>query len=123
MYSLYPHLPYYDYMLEKNKKLREAEMVSNQELESPLNEFQQLMAITAEEAGELTQVCMKIMRKYDKLSDAANDKYRDLLIEELGDVQCMINLMIEHGVLTKKEINARVKVKRDKLEVWSNLIK
>ena len=119
----YPYLSYYDYMLEKNKELRESEMVSNRELESPLNEFQQLMAITAEEAGELTQVCMKIMRKYDKLSDAANDKYRDLLIEEVGDVMCMFELLIEHKVLTTDDINARVKVKRDKLELWSNLIK
>lgn len=98
-------------------------MVSNEELESPLNAIQQLMAITSEECGELTQVCMKIMRKYTTLEEIENDKYKDLLIEELGDVQCMIDLMVEHNVLTKKEINARVKVKRDKLKMWSNLIK
>lgn len=119
----YPYLSYYDYMLEKNKDLRDETLVSNQELESPINEYQQLMSITAEECAELTQVCMKIMRKYASLKDTADDKYRQLLIEEAGDVQCMLNLMVEHGVLTKKEINARVKVKRDKLKVWSNLIK
>lgn len=118
----YPYLSYYDYMLEKNKLLRDAEMVSNTKLESPINEYQQLMAITAEECAELTQVCMKIMRKYESL-DTIDDKYKQQLVEEVGDVQCMIELMIEHGVLTKKEINARVKVKRDKLKVWSNLIK
>ena len=111
---------YYDYM---KRRYRELEMVSNQELESPINEYQQLMAITAEECGELTQVCMKIMRKYASLKDTANDKYRQLLVEEAGDVQCMLDLMIEYGVLTKKEINARVKVKRDKLKTWSTLIK
>ena len=98
-------------------------MVSNEELKSPLNAIQQLMAITAEECGELTQVCMKIMRKYTTLEEIQNDKYKDLLIEEAGDVLCMIELLVEHGVLTNDELGARVNVKRGKLATWSNLIK
>jgi NTP pyrophosphatase (non-canonical NTP hydrolase) len=98
-------------------------MVSNEELKSPINAFQQLMAITAEESGELTQVCMKIMRKYDNMEDLSSDKYRYQLVEEAGDVLCMIKLMVEHGVLTDDELDARVDVKRDKLKTWSNLIK
>jgi hypothetical protein len=98
-------------------------MVSNEELESPLNAIQQLMAITSEECGELTQVCMKIVRKYTTLEEIQNDKYRDLLIEEAGDVLCMIELMVEHGILTDKELRDRVDVKRNKLATWSNLIK
>jgi hypothetical protein len=98
-------------------------MVSNEELKSPLNAIQQLMAITAEECGELTQVCMKIMRKYTTLEEIQNDKYKDLLIEEAGDVLCMIELLVEHGVLTNEELGARVTVKRGKLATWSNLIK
>ena len=101
----------------------ESKMVSNEELKSPLNAIQQLMAITAEECGELTQVCMKVMRKYTTLEEIQNDKYKDLLIEEAGDVLCMIELMVEHGVLTNEELGARVTVKRDKLATWSNLIK
>lgn len=101
----------------------ELKMVSNEELKSPLNAIQQLMAITAEECGELTQVCMKIMRKYTTLEEIQNDKYKDLLIEEAGDVLCMIELMVEHGVLTNDELGARVTVKRGKLATWSNLIK
>ncbi len=98
-------------------------MVSNEELESPLNAIQQLMAITSEESAELTQVCMKIMRKYTTLEEIQNDKYRDLLIEEAGDVLCMLELLVEHGVLTNDELGARVTVKRKKLATWSNLIK
>ena len=97
-------------------------MVSNKELDSPINNIQQLMAITAEECGELTQVCMKIMRKYDNIKDMENDKYRELLVEELGDVWCMIQLMIEHGVVTKKEIKDCAEVKREKLKRWSTLV-
>ena len=101
----------------------ESKMVSNEELKSPLNAIQQLMAITSEECGELTQVCMKIMRKYTALEEIQNDKYKDLLIEEAGDVLCMIELLVEHGVLTNEELGARVTVKRGKLATWSNLIK
>lgn len=97
-------------------------MVSNTELNSPINRLQQLMAITAEECGELTQVCMKIMRKYDNLEDMSDDRYRELLVEELGDVQCMIELMIEHEVVNVSEIHNRAAVKRKKLKKWSTLV-
>lgn len=97
-------------------------MVSNEYLDSPINKIQQLMAITAEECGELTQVCMKIMRKYDKLKDIKGDKYREKLIEEAGDVFCMIELMVEHGLIEMHELSERSKVKREKLKRWSNLV-
>lgn len=98
-------------------------MVSNQNLKTPINDFQQLMAITAEECGELTQVCMKIMRKYDSLDKAANDKYISLLVEEAGDVLCMLELMSDHGVVHWQDIEDRVLVKREKLKQWSTLVK
>ena len=97
-------------------------MVSNTELETPINNFQQLMAITAEECAELTQVCMKIMRKYDSLDKAADDKYISLLVEEAGDVLCMLELMSEHNLFDWKDIYARADVKREKLKTWSTLI-
>ena len=96
---------------------QERYMETMKRLERELQVVRELMMITAEECGELTQVCCKVLRR-----DQLDDKYREKLIEEVGDVMCMLELMIEHGVLTKKEINARVKVKRDKLKVWSTLI-
>jgi NTP pyrophosphatase (non-canonical NTP hydrolase) len=112
---------YIDYMRRLSRE-EDAKMVSNTKLDSPINDIQQLMAITAEECGELTQMCMKIMRKYDNIKDIENDKYREMLVEELGDVQCMIELMIEHGVVTQKEIKNRAEVKRKKLKKWSTLV-
>jgi len=98
-------------------------MVSNTELDSPINDFQQLMAITAEECGELTQVCMKIMRKYNSLDKTSDDKYIELLVEEAGDVLCMLELMSEHGLFDWEQIYQRADVKREKLKRWSTLIK
>lgn len=98
-------------------------MVSNTKLETPINNFQQLLAITAEECAELTQVCMKLMRKYDSLDNAKVDKHIELLIEEAGDVMCMLELLVEHGLLTNREIADRVEIKREKLKLWSTLVK
>ena len=56
-----------------------------------LDTHQQLFAITAEECGELTQVCMKILRKA-KVDDEWNNK----LMEEAGDVYSMMDLMVQH---------------------------
>lgn len=97
-------------------------MVSNRNLKSPIGDFQQLLAITAEECGELTQACMKIMRKYDNLEDTKGDIHYNLLIEELGDVACMIELMVEHGIVSSTQITDRIEVKREKLKAWSTLI-
>lgn len=95
---------------------------------SPLNTLQQLMTITAEECGELVQQCSKTIRKFNTVEQALEDNERAVvnrikLVEEAGDVLCMIELMVEHGLLTNEELGARVNVKRDKLKTWSNLIK
>ena len=55
-----------------------------------LDKKQQLMVITMEECGELQQVCSKILRRAE-----IDDEYGIKLVEELGDVYCMLKLMIE----------------------------
>ena len=87
----------------------------------PMNKLQELMVITMEECGELTQRCSKIVRKFDTLDEITEDQ-RVKLLEEAGDVQCMLNLMITCGLLTKQEIDARIKTKHEKLEKWSKLV-
>jgi NTP pyrophosphatase (non-canonical NTP hydrolase) len=89
---------------------------------SPINKLQQLMCITMEECGELTQRCSKIVRKYST-ADQIQEDQRVKLLEEAGDVLCMIELMVEHGLLTNEELGVRVNVKREKLKQWSTLIK
>ena len=89
--------------------------------ESPINTLQQLMTITMEECGELTQRCSKIMRKYKTL-DLIDEQQRAKLLEEAGDVFCMLELMSEHGIFDWSEILNRADIKRDKLKKWSTLI-
>jgi len=91
-------------------------------VDSNLNEFQQLMVISAEECGELTQACMKIIRRSSSVEELTLSQ-RAKLIEEAGDVLCMIELMVENGLVTNEELGRRVNEKRVKLKKWSNLIK
>ena len=80
------------------------------------------MVLTMEECGELAQVCSKSIRKHNTIEEVIDSPVREKLIEEVGDVQCLINLMIENNLLTKQEIDARIDSKRDKLIKWSSLV-
>ena len=82
-----------------------------------LDTHQQLFAISAEECGELVQVCMKILRKAH-----VDDEWNKKLLEEAGDVFCMLDLMVTHGYLKWDDIQKRSNVKKEKLIKWSNLI-
>jgi len=127
---------YQDYMARKLKEEYPVDLFNNkaqkhEEAEArekhPLNTLQQLMIITAEECGELTQMCSKTVRKFNTIEEA-NSKVQNALtnkrklIEEAGDVYCMLKLMEEHGMFTMEDLKDRAKVKRNKLKRWSNLV-
>ena len=76
--------------------------------------LEELMIITMEECGELIQACSKKLRGKKNVNQS--------LLEEIGDVQCMIDLIVECGLFAREDISSRVQVKRDKLKTWSNLI-
>lgn len=74
---------------------------------------EELLVITAEECGELTQECMKLLR-FDKNTP-------ERLTKEAGDCLQMIKLLVEHGVIDEKELNEASEAKREKLKEWSSL--
>ena len=84
-------------------------------LKDKVQERIELLAITAEECGELTQECMKIVR-FGKDTDAMQN-----LTKEAGDVMCMIQLLIEKGLVNQAELNKRIVEKREKLKTFSTL--
>ena len=79
------------------------------------NTLQELLTITMEECGELIQACSKAIR-CDDYHD--NEK----LIEEIGDVMCMIELLQQYDLVSYQEIDERVIEKRNKLRKWSKLL-
>ena len=74
----------------------------------------ELMLITMEECGELIEACSKAVRSEDYTIDK--------LTEEAGDVLCMIELTKDKGILSDRELQNRINVKKMKLMKWSNLI-
>ena len=44
------------------------------------------------------------------------------MIEEVGDVLLLIEMIIDRGLVKQEDIDARKKVKIEKLKKWSNLI-
>ena len=83
-------------------------------------ELSQLMSILSEECAELTQVCMKIVR-----FGMENNKYknkREWLIEEAGDVLCMLKLLSENDLVTWDELEERANYKKNKLKKWSSIV-
>tara|TARA_Y100001937_G_C7110546_1_gene327322 strand:+ start:412 stop:681 length:270 start_codon:yes stop_codon:yes gene_type:complete len=79
------------------------------------NKTDELLVITAEEAGELTQACTKILRH------GISKQKVDALIEEVGDMQCMITLLVEHNIITQSDVEKRSVVKLKKLKKYSNI--
>ncbi len=83
-------------------------------MELQMDKLQELLTITMEECGELIQACSKAIR----CGDFHNNQK---LIEEIGDVQCMIDLIHEYDLVSLDEINNRVGIKKQKLKKWSSL--
>lgn len=82
-----------------------------------MNKRQEMLVITMEECGELIQACSKLIR-FEK--DSCPDDISNLQ-DEIGDVMCMIDIMKHSGLVDDKQIEERIKVKKDKLMKWSLL--
>ena len=80
-----------------------------------LNYDTELLVITMEECGEMIEACSKAIRSEDYRNN-------ERMIEEVGDVLVMIDLIKKRGLLKSKDLESRMKVKKEKLKKWSNLI-
>ena len=79
------------------------------------DKLQELLTITMEECGELIQACSKAIRCDDYYD---NEK----LIEEAGDVMCMIELLHKYDLISWEDIDNRISDKKKKLKKWSDII-
>ncbi len=78
-------------------------------------EQEECSIIAIEEMAELTQVLSKIMR-----FGYSPDKHDDL-VQELGDVRCMIKLLHDWYNIEYNDTDQAINNKRDKLKIWSSL--
>jgi NTP pyrophosphatase (non-canonical NTP hydrolase) len=82
----------------------------------------EIMLIAQEECAEVTQAISKVFR-FGIDGEHNNLTNRQRLTEELGDLHCMIELMVESGIISRKELFNASGVKREKLLKWSNIFK
>jgi NTP pyrophosphatase (non-canonical NTP hydrolase) len=82
----------------------------------------EIMLIAQEECAEVTQAISKVFR-FGIDGEHNNLTNRQRLTEELGDLHCMIELMVESGIISRKELFNASGVKREKLLKSSNIFK
>lgn len=83
-------------------------------------EVYETMTIAQEECAEVVQAISKIFRF--GLDDVYNNESnRERLAGEVGDLLCMIDLMIEQGVIDSKTVSLAKARKLEKLKVWSSI--
>ena len=82
----------------------------------------EILDITQEECAEVIVAVSKISRfGLDNFKPGRPLTNRQHLAEELGDLQAMINLCIDHNLVNKDEVLTASNNKIAKLKQWSNI--
>jgi len=82
----------------------------------------EIMLICQEECAEVTQAISKVFRfGFDSEYNGKTNHQR--LIEEVGDLLCMINLLIEKEIIPEMATYKASFEKRAKLQEWSSIFK
>jgi NTP pyrophosphatase (non-canonical NTP hydrolase) len=82
----------------------------------------EILLIAQEECAEVTQAISKIFRfgmDAKHPNEDRNNKQR--LTEEVGDLLCMIELLIANGVVDEMSVYNAKNAKMTKLAKWSNI--
>lgn len=79
-------------------------------------QLNELMVVLMEECAEVQQTAAKIARF------GLTEEKLESLQNELGDLQCMVELIKEAHLITQAGIDAGAAKKREKLKVYSSLI-
>ena len=91
------------------------------------DKVKEVLLITQEECAEVTQAISKVFRfGFDDCWPKGEDwvpTNKERLEEEVGDLLCMIDIMVENGIISDENLNkARIR-KRGKLKTWSSIFK
>lgn len=84
--------------------------------------MEETLRILTEECAEVIQAVSKCQRfGLDGYWPAAYKTNRQRLEEELGDLICMIELLVNQGVVSNSAIEEAKMIKFEKLKSWSNI--
>jgi len=82
----------------------------------------EILLITQEECAEVTQAISKVFR-FGMDDEHNGQTNREHLEEEIGDLMCMIDLLIDSGMVSEAAVMAAKNEKMHKLGTWSNIFK
>lgn len=83
-------------------------------------ENQEILLITQEECAEVTQAISKVFR-FGMEDEFRGQTNREHLEEEIGDLMCMIDLLIDSGMISESAVMTAKNEKLNKLQIWSNI--
>ena len=89
------------------------------------DKVKEILLITQEECAEVTQAISKVFRfgLNERWPEPINPTNKERLEEEAGDLLCMIDIMVEHGIISDEKLNKARTSKREKLKTWSSIFK
>jgi len=89
------------------------------------DKVKEVLLITQEECAEVTQAISKVFRfgLNERWPEPINPTNKERLEEEVGDLLCMIDIMVEHGIISDEKLNKARNNKRQKLKTWSSIFK
>lgn len=80
----------------------------------------EILLITQEECAEVTQAISKVFRfGFDSVHKGVDN--RTHLEEEIGDLMCMIDLLIDNGIVSEAAVMTAKNEKLNKLLTWSKI--
>jgi len=82
----------------------------------------EILLITQEECAEVTQAISKVFR-FGMDDSHKGETNREHLEEEIGDLMCMIDLLIENGIVSESAVMTAKNEKMNKLMTWSGIFK
>lgn len=86
------------------------------------NQLKEILCITQEECAEVSQSISKVFRfGWDSKHPKTGVNNKEHLEEEIGDLLCMVDILVEKCIISDSEINAARKAKREKLKNWSSI--
>ena len=84
------------------------------------NEIKEILCITQEECSEVSQSVSKIFRfGWESVHPKTGINNKEHLEEEIGDLLCMIDILVEKCIISDSQVNFYRMLKREKLKQWS----
>lgn len=88
-----------------------------------MDKTEQTLNILQEECAEVIQAVSKCQRfGIDNTHIKSGVSNRANLTEEVGDLLCMVDLLVNQGVLKREDLEKAAQAKLDKLRIWSTVL-